>query len=299
MANPQLENGYTEIAHELIEAFCRTPLGKTESQIIWAVIRKTYGWKKKSDQISISQLCELTHKSRRMIIYGTQNLESKKIIKVIRKRGRGNINEVNEISLNKNHTEWVVQEKSRSYAKTLKYQKKSYENRAKGVVQEKRGSASILHQGVVQETVKGSASILHPQKQLTKATTTKERTTLSEFAFKYRGKGFFIRGKRLEGFDRFWNIWEDKNGKSAAAYSWLKISPMTDSVVDKICEGAENYNVKRREILLKNGTPKMAQGWLSDERWNDEFKINPLKGVVSEKGLRTAENLKSWMKEPR
>ena len=75
MANPQLENGYTRIANEIIEALARAMPGFTQGQIIWAVLRKTYGWNKKSDQISISQLCEMTGKSRRMVIYSLQNLE--------------------------------------------------------------------------------------------------------------------------------------------------------------------------------------------------------------------------------
>lgn len=177
MASPQLEDGYTRIANELLEALCVAMPGATEGQIIWAILRKTYGWKKKSDKISINQLCELTGKSRRMIIYAMQNLEAKKIIKILRKRGRGNINRVNEISLNKNHSEWVVQEKSHGYDKVLKQRKEYHKNKIKRVVQEEGGGARIGKK-VVQELVKGSATVLHPQKKLTKETIQK-KTALS------------------------------------------------------------------------------------------------------------------------
>ena len=110
MANPRSENGHVDIANEIAEAFCRGFPGGTEGQLLWAILRKTYGWHKKSDSISISQLVEMTGKSRRMVIYALQNLEAKKMIVIERKRGRGNINEVNKIAFQKNRDLWVVQE---------------------------------------------------------------------------------------------------------------------------------------------------------------------------------------------
>jgi len=54
-ANPQLENGFTRIADELLEALISTKLSGEESRIVWAVIRKTYGFGKKMDRISMGQ----------------------------------------------------------------------------------------------------------------------------------------------------------------------------------------------------------------------------------------------------
>ena len=53
MANPQIEDGYTPIADELLEAMCRLTLGEAEWKVFNAIIRKTYGYKKKKDQISM------------------------------------------------------------------------------------------------------------------------------------------------------------------------------------------------------------------------------------------------------
>lgn len=54
MANPQKENGFVSIATELVEAFARSELTQNESKILWVIIRKTYGWNKKFDTISLS-----------------------------------------------------------------------------------------------------------------------------------------------------------------------------------------------------------------------------------------------------
>jgi phage replication O-like protein O len=60
MANPQIENGYTKIANELLEAISRINLSSYEFRVMMAIIRKTYGFSKKKDWISLSQLGEIT-----------------------------------------------------------------------------------------------------------------------------------------------------------------------------------------------------------------------------------------------
>src|SRR3990167_18530 len=52
---PQLENGYTKIANEILEVVVRTPLPGRYKDIWWFVVRKTYGFRKKQDKISLSQ----------------------------------------------------------------------------------------------------------------------------------------------------------------------------------------------------------------------------------------------------
>ncbi|MFW5887706.1 MAG: replication protein [Bacteriovoracia bacterium] len=60
MANPQKENGHTSIANEIIEAMAKTYFSSYEIQIIFAIFRKTYGWQKKEDWITNTQLAEMT-----------------------------------------------------------------------------------------------------------------------------------------------------------------------------------------------------------------------------------------------
>ncbi len=60
MANPQKENGYTPIANEIVEALARTRINGEAMQVLWVIIRKTYGFNKKEDSISLSQFVEVT-----------------------------------------------------------------------------------------------------------------------------------------------------------------------------------------------------------------------------------------------
>ena len=55
MANPQLENGYTRIANELLESILTTSIPARHKDVWWFVVRKTYGFQKKQDRISLSQ----------------------------------------------------------------------------------------------------------------------------------------------------------------------------------------------------------------------------------------------------
>ncbi len=58
--SPQVENGRTEIANELMEALAKFRIPGECWQVLAAILRKTYGWHKKADRIANSQLCELT-----------------------------------------------------------------------------------------------------------------------------------------------------------------------------------------------------------------------------------------------
>ena len=60
MANPQLENGHTRISNEILEVLMRIRLSPNQWQVLLCVIRKTWGFHKKSDYITNSQIVEQT-----------------------------------------------------------------------------------------------------------------------------------------------------------------------------------------------------------------------------------------------
>ena len=80
MANPQAENGHIDIANEIAEQLAKTQLSGYESRILWVLWRKTYGWHKKSDKISITQFVEATNISRRHVHATLKRLVSRNLI---------------------------------------------------------------------------------------------------------------------------------------------------------------------------------------------------------------------------
>jgi phage replication O-like protein O len=60
MNNKKVEGMYTKIPNELWEAIARWRLSSYEYRVLLFIIRKTYGWNKKDDWISLSQFVEAT-----------------------------------------------------------------------------------------------------------------------------------------------------------------------------------------------------------------------------------------------
>jgi phage replication O-like protein O len=80
--SPQAENGHVDIANEIVEALARTQLSGHESRILFALFRKTYGWHKKEDFISLTQFQALTGLSLPKISNTLKRLGLRKMITV-------------------------------------------------------------------------------------------------------------------------------------------------------------------------------------------------------------------------
>lgn len=75
---------------------------------------------------------------------------------------------------------------------------------------------------------------------------------------------------RREDFLKFWDLFGYKKGKDPAWKAWKKITHYKPELVERIFTAAKE-EAERRPALIANGrTPKMAQGWISDKRWEDE-----------------------------
>jgi phage replication O-like protein O len=80
MADVQAENGYTKIANDLVSQFCRLNLSGAEWRVVWAIFRRTYGWNKAADVISVSQIMDDTALPERTIRRVLRNLVQKDIL---------------------------------------------------------------------------------------------------------------------------------------------------------------------------------------------------------------------------
>lgn len=82
MANPQKENGYTAIANEILEALINNQFSGQELRVILLIIRKTYGYHKKMDFVSLSQIAEAIKSSKIRCSQVVRKLELMKILTV-------------------------------------------------------------------------------------------------------------------------------------------------------------------------------------------------------------------------
>jgi phage replication O-like protein O len=82
---PQLENGYTRIANELIERLAGIRIPGEAMQALWLILRKTYGFNKKSDTIALLQFCDHTGMNKPAVCRAVKKLEQLGIVSIIKK----------------------------------------------------------------------------------------------------------------------------------------------------------------------------------------------------------------------
>ncbi len=80
MATPQVKNGYLQFANELVDAFFRLHLSGNQWQLLWVIIRATYGWNTKNSSISLTTFQKLTGIERRNLKKGLDALVERNIV---------------------------------------------------------------------------------------------------------------------------------------------------------------------------------------------------------------------------
>jgi phage replication O-like protein O len=83
MASPQVENGYTQIANELLEWTARAPLNGSQFRLMLALIRFTYGHRKTRDKISATQFHEATQLHKQVVARELRELNRRRYISAI------------------------------------------------------------------------------------------------------------------------------------------------------------------------------------------------------------------------
>lgn len=102
MSLPQKENGYTQIANEIIEALASTRINGEAMQVLLVIFRKTYGFKKKEDTIFLAQFEKMTGIPKSKVCRALRKLRE---MKVITQKGKGrNVS----YSFNKDYKSWIL-----------------------------------------------------------------------------------------------------------------------------------------------------------------------------------------------
>lgn len=124
MASPQLENGYLKIANEIYEAFAKTRITSEPRRILDFILRKTYGFSKKEDAISLSQFCGGTGLKKNSVCRSLkQLLEHRFILKRATPIA-------NKYRFNKDFTTWIPFSKERHVSNERKNVLKRENNRS-------------------------------------------------------------------------------------------------------------------------------------------------------------------------
>lgn len=105
---PQLEDGFVRIANELLEAILGFDFSHREQSVVLTIIRKTYGYGKKEDDISAAQIGDMCGMARTHVTNALNLLAQRNVI--VKRTGRfGSI-----IGIQKDHRKWIGKKQLKS-----------------------------------------------------------------------------------------------------------------------------------------------------------------------------------------
>lgn len=101
MASPQRENGFTAIAHELLEAIVAAPLGGGAVRLLMYLARQSYGYNTKTATLSAGDFAKATNLHPKVVARELRDLEARRYVLVFREEGR-----VSTYAIQKDYDQW-------------------------------------------------------------------------------------------------------------------------------------------------------------------------------------------------
>ena len=103
--NPQIEDGYTKIANELLEIIYKAPFNATQLKIMLCVVRFTYGFHRKTGKLSISYIATAINRDYRNVQREINNLVDLNILI----SEKNSSNSCRKLGINKKYNTWKIE----------------------------------------------------------------------------------------------------------------------------------------------------------------------------------------------
>ncbi|WP_374697303.1 replication protein [Alcaligenes nematophilus] len=250
---PQLENGYLRIANELFDAALRFGFTGRQIHVLFAVIRKTYGYGKTADDVSASQIGDICGMSRSHV---TSTLNQLADMKVINKQPGvyGSI-----VSINKDYRAWITAD---DLAKAS----------SKSVQVSQNGTSTKSVQGVPKKDFASTKSV---QVDSTESVHTKDNLPKDNIQKTCAS---------ADAFARFWAVYPKKRSKGSAEKAFSKINP-DEQLLAKIIRGIERAKTLEDWKKANGQYIPYPASWLNARGWEDEIEgvgdsDDPFEGAI-------------------
>jgi len=277
MAKPQVEKGYARLANELLEALSRINLSAYETRVLFFLLRKTYGWNKTCDFISISQIALGTGLPRAHSCRAKKSLLAKNIL----------FEHDSKLGLNKDYETWGVTNigtVTNSGNKTsIKCQKQQNVTNTGTVPESVIGVTNLgTATNTNLSTISGKKTSIKTQKQQNVTNTgtvpvQAPQKTIKTYTQKTRSSRVFDKGQKAsnngELFDRFWAEYPRKVAKKKCRQIWDRLKP-SQELAEQIVSSVRAY--KRTEQWQKDKGKFIPHPttFLNWARWEDELPIS-------------------------
>jgi phage replication O-like protein O len=232
-----LEKGFTRLANTLLDAAISHDMTKRQYKVFLAVIRKTYGFQKKRDRISGSQLSEITNMPRaRCSEVLNELIEMKLIIRTGGTQG--------ELEINKKTSEWTEHKPKKCYQNSTSKQPKQYSTETVTLT----STETVTHASTETVHTKESLKDNSKDKELTKVNSCSEQGSEPAVAWIPTNKK-----------DERYEITQTQIDE------WSETYPAVD-VLQQLREmySWSNANPTRRKT--QRGMPRFIVSWLSREQ---------------------------------
>lgn len=278
-ATPQLEDGFTMLANELVERVLGFSFSHREQSIIFTIFRKTYGYGKKEDDMSASQIGDMCKIARQHV---TSTLNLLALRNVINKRpGRyGSI-----IGIQKDHRRWITAEQMKALPASPESGQAGPSEGEGGGVAPVPNKDTCPELGLVQNWDRGSpesGQVDSPESGHTKENLPKEnhqkkkscapkseRDPIDDLpAGKKRRAMTGVKQEIAERFERFYAAYPRKKSRIAAEKAFAKLNP-DEQLLTAIIAGIERA-MTSGQWSDPQFIPHPAT-WLNGGGWLDEI----------------------------
>jgi phage replication O-like protein O len=250
-----LDNGYTRIANEILEALACLDLSGREFRVAITIMRKTYGFQKKLDWIAREQLAEITGISKENCSRIVGDLCDRKIIL---KEGNGY---TKKLGINTKISEWFsVQENVNSNTK------QNVESDTTDLPKQHSVESDIVLNPTLNNVESDTARVESDTRDPQKRQPQKKENNTKEIS----KERFEILWKSFDG--RF----GDKGSKQQAQIEFKKINPDETLFTEMI--QAIDYQHRLKEVKTNTGqfcaNFKHVERWLKKREWTNDDAIH-------------------------
>jgi phage replication O-like protein O len=259
MSTPQIEDGFTMIANQLLEAILAGGFSQRELLVLLTIMRKTYGFKKTEDDMSASQIGDMCGLARPHVTATLNQLAQRNAIR--KRAGRfGSI-----VGIQKDHRKWISLEQ-------LKPAPASTE-----LVQ---GSTHSVHVPNEYATSTDSVQVdstdsVHTKENLPKENHQKKKSCAPQADHDQVGETPACQlGQRMtdtaaqiqDRFERFYAAYPKKRSRGAAEKAFGKLKPSEEllgEMLDALAARARSGTWVDLQFVPHPAT------WLNDKGWKD------------------------------
>jgi phage replication O-like protein O len=270
MSTPQLEDGFTRIANELFEAILGFGFSHREQSVVFAIIRKTYGYGKKTDDMSAAQIGAMCGLARQHVTTTLNALAARNVIT----KHQGTYGMI--VGMQKDYRKWIVTEQRKS-------QQAGPEQSGDGSPElglvPKQDMSQIGTEGSPNSGQVDSPGSGHTKETLSKENHQKktscapqaDRDTVGETPAGRKGRAKTgLAAELADRFERFYDAYPLKKSRGTAEKAFAKIRP-DEELLGQMLAGLERRRASGTWLDPKY-VPYPAS-WLNGKGWLDVIEV--------------------------